>query len=67
MEKNVGGVLDAASYTRRQYCDRMQWSASAWRSAVRNGLPTHRVGKQTFVLGREANDWLASQPARPSP
>ena len=60
------GVLDSASYTRREYCDRMNWSASAWRSAVRNGLPTHKVGKQTFVLGREVNAWLAGQPSRSS-
>lgn len=57
-----GVIQPGVVYTRRKFIESMGWSETAWRTAVRRGLPIHRDGRSAVVLGDEAVSWLASQP-----
>lgn len=56
-------IIEAgAVYAKAELRRRLRWSESAWRSAVRAGLPVHRQGRQIFVLGDEFLAFIRSRP-----
>lgn len=56
MRGTDAGIIDErCSYTRNSFLAAAGLTRSAFTAAVRGGLRTRKVGKRTFILGR---DWL---------
>ena len=45
-------------YTLTEFQLRMKIGRAGWRGLVKKGLPSRKLGRQTYVSGAEAIDWF---------
>lgn len=58
-EDRLGVVVANAVYRLDTFQQRMKLGAGAIRAARRAGLPIRRIGRRSYVLGRDVIDFLA--------